>query len=537
MATNVTLNSVSYSIPATGDSQWGTNVANYLIAISTAVLQKSGGAFTLTADVDFGASYGLKAVKFSSRSTPATVGVFRAGNNQSLAWRDAANAGDLELKVNASDVLEFDGAPLVTLALGTANYPLKMNAGATAYEWAQIIDASVAASAAIALTKLAATTVSRALVSDASGFVTASATTATEIGYVSGLTSAVQTQINTKITASSTDTLTNKSIDSDTNTISNIVNADIKSTAAIAFSKLATLTSANILVGSAGNVATSVAVTGDVSLSNAGVTAYSATVPIAKGGSGQTTAADSLKALVAFSAKGQLSGYDGSAVGLLTVGADGTVLTADAASTLGIKWSAPLINPMTTAEDIIYGGVSGAATRKAIGTANHVLKSSSTSTLEYGLLVNANIDAAAAIAITKINYAPGSLTDAQAASLGRKEYTAGTVTVTGTNSFVADDCFFIPYELQSGGWRLKFTITGTSSSATSVTITLADTTFYNMGGTNEGQACCAKTSANANTRAAANDAVGTILITCSSASTGWTVSGDCRLASKPTWVD
>ncbi len=52
-----------------------------------------------------------------------------------------------------------------------------------------------------------------------------------------------------------------------------IVNADINAAAAIAFSKLAALTDAHILVGSAGNVATDVAVTGDVTISNAGVTA------------------------------------------------------------------------------------------------------------------------------------------------------------------------------------------------------------------------------------------------------------------------
>lgn len=52
-----------------------------------------------------------------------------------------------------------------------------------------------------------------------------------------------------------------------------IVNADISASAAIAFSKLASLSSANILVGSSGNVATSVAVTGDVTISNTGVTA------------------------------------------------------------------------------------------------------------------------------------------------------------------------------------------------------------------------------------------------------------------------
>jgi hypothetical protein len=45
---------------------------------------------------------------------------------------------------------------------------------------------------------IVATTASRALVSDASGFLTSSTTTSTEIGYVNGVTSAIQTQLNTK---------------------------------------------------------------------------------------------------------------------------------------------------------------------------------------------------------------------------------------------------------------------------------------------------------------------------------------------------
>ena len=52
-----------------------------------------------------------------------------------------------------------------------------------------------------------------------------------------------------------------------------IVNADINASAAIAYSKLATLTSGNIVLGSSANVATSTAVTGDVTISNTGVTA------------------------------------------------------------------------------------------------------------------------------------------------------------------------------------------------------------------------------------------------------------------------
>jgi hypothetical protein len=75
------------------------------------------------------------------------------------------------------------------------------------------------------------------------------------------------------ITASSTDTLTNKTFDADGtgNSITNIENADIKSTAAIDYSKLAALTDGNILVGNGSNVATSVNPSGDIDISNTGV--------------------------------------------------------------------------------------------------------------------------------------------------------------------------------------------------------------------------------------------------------------------------
>jgi len=57
-----------------------------------------------------------------------------------------------------------------------------------------------------------------------------------------------------------------------------IVNADVAAAAAIAYSKLATLISGNIVLGSAANVATSTAVTGDVTISSTGVTAIAAGV-------------------------------------------------------------------------------------------------------------------------------------------------------------------------------------------------------------------------------------------------------------------
>ena len=62
-----------------------------------------------------------------------------------------------------------------------------------------VVNASVDANAAIAFSKMANLTASRALVSDGNGDVTPATTTSTEIGYVNGVTSAIQTQLNTKL--------------------------------------------------------------------------------------------------------------------------------------------------------------------------------------------------------------------------------------------------------------------------------------------------------------------------------------------------
>jgi hypothetical protein len=61
-----------------------------------------------------------------------------------------------------------------------------------------IVNADIKASAAIAFSKMEDLTASRALVSDGSGDVSVSAVTSTEIGYLDGVSSAIQTQIDTK---------------------------------------------------------------------------------------------------------------------------------------------------------------------------------------------------------------------------------------------------------------------------------------------------------------------------------------------------
>lgn len=94
-----------------------------------------------------------------------------------------------------------------------------------------------------------------------------------------------------------------------------IVNADISASAAIDFSKLAALSSANILVGNGSNVATSVAVTGDVTISNAGVTAIASGV-IVNADVSASAAIDESK--IAFSVSGH--DHDGVNSKLVAVG-------------------------------------------------------------------------------------------------------------------------------------------------------------------------------------------------------------------------
>lgn len=322
-AVTVTVNGASHTIPQTNEKGWGANVTAWIQAISANTLQPSGGTFTLTSDVNFGASYGLKSAYFSTRTAnPSGAGIFRLANTESIGWRNAANSGNLLLTVTGSDVLTFNGIALGTatsasfqdstfslydngdatkllafqvsgvttgttrtltvpdasttivghdatqtltnktmsgasntfsnipnsattavatntvstivardgsgnFAAGTITAALTGNAStasalaadpadcaadtyatsivaAGTLTCATVTNAGLAGS--IAFSKLAATTADRAIVSNGSGVLAAATTTATEIGYVNGVTSAIQTQLDARISKNLTTT-------------------------------------------------------------------------------------------------------------------------------------------------------------------------------------------------------------------------------------------------------------------------------------------------------------------------------------------
>lgn len=272
MAISVSFNGVTYEIPETGEESWGENLTDYFVAIPQGALQKTGGAYTLLADVNFGANFGLLSRYFSTRSSnPSTAGLFRLAVGDSIGWRNNGNDGNLLLSVNVSDQLVFNGSSVISNAItaltgdvtatgpgvvaatiaanavtdakfrqsaalsvvgnatnatanvadivaGTDSFVLRRSGTALAFGLLvnanidaaagivysklsltnSILNADINSSAAIAFSKLAALTINRALQSDGSGVVSVSAVTSTELGYVSGVTSAIQTQLNAK---------------------------------------------------------------------------------------------------------------------------------------------------------------------------------------------------------------------------------------------------------------------------------------------------------------------------------------------------
>lgn len=150
-------------------------------------------------------------------ASPASAGIFRLSNNETTCWRNAADSADICLKVDASNEFNFGSsggltqAELGYLADGINSSEITddsiVNAdvnssAAIAYSKlnlsGSITNSDINGSAAITVSKLAALTASRALETNGGGQIQASAVTATELNYLDGVTSAIQTQLDGK---------------------------------------------------------------------------------------------------------------------------------------------------------------------------------------------------------------------------------------------------------------------------------------------------------------------------------------------------
>ena len=195
------------------------------------------------------------------------------------------------------------------------------NVGVTSIGSGVIVNADVSASAAIAFSKMAALTASRALASDANGLISVATTTLSELNFLSGATSSVQTQLNSKQA-----TITGAS--------STTVSSNLSTNKAV-------------ISNGSGKLDVSAVTTTELSQ----LSGVSANL--------QTQLNARLAATITSVATGDILYYNGSAWVNLPRGTDGQTLRSSAAT---ILWDTPTIN------GIPVGGTDGQALLKQSGT-------------------------------------------------------------------------------------------------------------------------------------------------------------------------
>lgn len=346
----------------------------------------------------------------------------------------------------------LNGGPITTTGTIALDIPVTIAHGGTnsiaALNNNRIIQSSVGA-----IVEASAITASRALASDANGIPVAATTTATELGYVNGVTSAIQTQLNGKqatltignLTDAGTDGIvvtggTGAVIGSGTSFAQHVAdsthNGYLSSTDWSTFNgKQASGNYITALTGgvtasgpgsAAATVVTNANLTGDVTSVGNATTLTNAPV-IAKvltgytSGAGTVSAADSILQAIQ-----KLNGNDATnanltgpvtSVGNATAIADGALALAKLAT--------------TTAGFIPVGAVTTGIPTYVAVTGDVTLSSAGVTAIASGVIVNADINASAAIDGSKIVVASGAtagVVDGNAASWnGIKTFTTGAV--------------------------------------------------------------------------------------------------------------
>ena len=160
MAITLNINGTGYQYPEPNDTDWGQDATDWASAVTGGMLQKAGGTFSLTAEVDFGGSFGLKSLYFKSRSpNVAATGQVRLARTDEISFRNQANNADLVLGVNSSDQLTFNGvtfSPYIVAIGDTATIDLTETSGTLTADVKNdsITNAMINSAAAIAYSKL-----------------------------------------------------------------------------------------------------------------------------------------------------------------------------------------------------------------------------------------------------------------------------------------------------------------------------------------------------------------------------------------------
>lgn len=208
---------------------WNINYDNTTLGLTTNILEVKAGGIS-NSHINTSAAIAYSKLNLATSIVDADINASAAIAYSKLALTNSIIAADLTASsVSATKLATItDGITLDQLgiasalqikALGITNSHISASAaiaysklaltgailnadlaGSIAYNklslGTSIVNSDISLTAAIAVSKLAALTTSKAVVTDASGFLATSAATSTELGYLSGVTSGIQSQIN-----------------------------------------------------------------------------------------------------------------------------------------------------------------------------------------------------------------------------------------------------------------------------------------------------------------------------------------------------
>lgn len=356
-----------YSIPNAGEVNWPT-LTNFLVALGNGAQSTTSQRYAVRVALSTPVTVSVNDCVISVDKTVPGVTVVNLPNGVDKAiFYITDGAGDAKtnnITILPSGIDTIDGQVSFVMDGNSQGVILAYNAANS--NWIIVVDSLPDGN------NISGFTPDKAIVSDASGFLTSATASSVEVGYLVGVTSSIQTQLNAK--QATGNYITNLTGDVSA-TGPGVATASIIATTNGSFTSLTALTTASNL-NSVGTITTG--------------TWNATAVAIIHGGTG-----------IINQVKGSIiAGTGVNTSALLAVGADGTVLTAASGQATGLTWSSPLLNPMTTVGDIIVGGVAGAPSRLGIGATGTVLKGGTTPS--YASIVNADIGSSAAIVVTKL---------------------------------------------------------------------------------------------------------------------------------------